>query len=398
MASPVYSVKDINQYVARMLQYDPMVQALSVRGEIANLRRQKSGHTYFTLKDDEAALRCVFFRHDMADYGEGDRVIVTGGLGFYQRDGQFQLTVASVRHDGVGSWFERFQQLKERCLALGDCDPACKKPLPEEPKTIGVVTSPSGAVIHDIVTVAQRRWPGVNILLYPVAVQGVDAAGQIAHGIAWMDENRACDVLIVGRGGGSAEDLWPFNEPEVVEAIHSARVPVISAVGHETDFTLADFAADVRAATPSAAAELAVPDVENRRRALLMTARRMGQLAQERIRRDAERLTRMEHRVALQNPGQRLRLQEERLSVLRGRLRQSAENYFLLQTHRLKRQEDVLRAMNPGLVLSRGYAMVERDGKVVTNAAQLASGESLNIRMRDGRVQARVTKVEHEGL
>jgi len=398
MANPVYSVKDINQYVARMLQYDPMVQTLSVRGELANLRRQRSGHTYFTLKDDEAALRCVFFRNGMEDFAEGDRVIVTGGLGLYQRDGQFQLTVASIRHDGVGSWFERFQQLKERFLAMGYFDPACKKNLPNEPKTVGVVTSPSGAVIHDIVTVAQRRWPGVNILLYPVAVQGVDAAGQIAHGIAWMDGHRACDVLIVGRGGGSAEDLWPFNEPEVVEAIHAAQVPIISAVGHETDFTLADFAADMRAATPSAAAELAVPDLENRRRALDLIGRRLKQQMQEKINRDAAHLAQTEYRISLRNPEQHLHLQEERLSVLRGRLKQTMESNLLLMNNRLRQQEAVLQAMSPGLVLSRGYAMVEKDGKVVTNAAQLAKGENLNIHMRDGRIQAQVTRVEHEGL
>ena len=272
----VHSVSDVNRYLKDLLAGEPLLQGISVRGEISNFKQYPSGHCYFTLKDTNSALKCVMFR-SRAQYlrflpQNGMQVVAGGSIAVYERDGVYQLYVDNLIPEGTGDLALAFEQLKEKLAAEGLFDPARKQPLPAFPKKIGVVTSSAGAVLRDIYRVSKRRWPGIQLVLYPVQVQGEGAAEQIARGIDFFAEEYAVDVIIAGRGGGSMEDLWAFNEEPVVRAIAACPVPLISAVGHETDFTLADFAADVRAATPSQAAELAVPllpEQQNRQTDLL---------------------------------------------------------------------------------------------------------------------------------
>ena len=257
------SVSELNEYVRRSLAADPMLRSVRLRGEISGLKRHSSGHMYFTLKDEGARVAAVMFRQQAMglDFrpAEGQQVVAEGSVSLYAAAGQYQLYVERMEPEGQGDLFRRFEQLKDRLLREGLFDSSLKKPLPVYARRIGIITSPTGAVVHDIETVAARRDPTVELVLCPVNVQGAQAAGEIARAIARMD-GRGFDVLIVGRGGGSLEDLWAFNEEIVARAIYACRTPVISAVGHEVDFTIADFAADVRAATPSVAAELAVAD------------------------------------------------------------------------------------------------------------------------------------------
>ena len=257
------SVTQLNEYVRRTLASDPMLRGLSLRGEISNFKRHTSGHLYFSLKDENARIACVMFRQHAFGLRmqprDGMRVVLDGAVSLYAQGGQYQFYAESMRPDGVGDLYLRFEQLKAELEREGLFDPSLKKPLPLLPRTVGVVTSPTGAAVRDIVSVSSRRNPGVHLLLCPASVQGDSAAGEIVRAIKTLDRLPEVDVIIVGRGGGSIEELWAFNEEAVARAIFACRTPVVSAVGHETDFTIADFVADLRAPTPSAAAERAVP-------------------------------------------------------------------------------------------------------------------------------------------
>ena len=390
----VHSVSDVNRYLKDLLAGEPLLQGISVRGEISNFKQYPSGHCYFTLKDTNSALKCVMFR-SRAQYlrflpQNGMQVVAGGSIAVYERDGVYQLYVDSLIPEGTGDLALAFEQLKEKLAAEGLFDPARKQPLPTFPKKIGVVTSSAGAVLRDIYRVSKRRWPGIQLVLYPVQVQGEGAAEQIARGIDFFAEEYAVDVIIAGRGGGSMEDLWAFNEEPVVRAIAACPVPLISAVGHETDFTLADFAADVRAATPSQAAELAVPD---RSEVMRQVENLTGQLTRQVQRELALRRQRLEGLLnsrVMREPQSMLAERRQRLDFLLAGLQRTAKVELQSKQHKLGLILNRLAAINPAAVMGRGYGIVTKQDKLVSSIQTVEIDDELQLTFTDGHVQAKV--------
>ena len=390
----VHSVSDVNRYLKDLLAGEPLLQGISVRGEISNFKQYPSGHCYFTLKDINSALKCVMFRN-RAQYlrflpQNGMQVVAGGSIAVYERDGVYQLYVDSLIPEGTGDLALAFEQLKEKLAAEGLFDPARKQPLPAFPKKIGVVTSSAGAVLRDIYRVSKRRWPGIQLVLYPVQVQGEGAAEQIARGIDFFAEEYAVDVIIAGRGGGSMEDLWAFNEEPVVRAIAACPVPLISAVGHETDFTLADFAADVRAATPSQAAELAVPD---RSEVMRQVENLTGQLTRQVQRELALRRQRLEGLLnsrVMRDPQSMLAERRQRLDFLLAGLQRTAKAELQSKQHKLGLILNRLAAINPVAVMGRGYGIVTKQDKLVSSIQTVEIDDELQLTFTDGHVQAKV--------
>ena len=390
----VHSVSDVNRYLKDLLAGEPLLQGISVRGEISNFKQYPSGHCYFTLKDTNSALKCVMFR-SRAQYlrflpQNGMQVVAGGSIAVYERDGVYQLYVDSLLPEGTGDLALAFEQLKEKLAAEGLFDPARKQPLPAFPKKIGVVTSSAGAVLRDIYRVSKRRWPGIQLVLYPVQVQGEGAAEQIARGIDFFAEEYAVDVIIAGRGGGSMEDLWAFNEEPVVRAIAACPVPLISAVGHETDFTLADFAADVRAATPSQAAELAVPD---RSEVMRQVESLTGQLTRQVQRELALRRQRLEGLLnsrVMREPQSMLAERRQRLDFLLAGLQRTAKAELQSKQHKLGLILNRLAAINPVAVMGRGYGIVTKQDKLVSSIQTVEIDDELQLTFTDGHVQAKV--------
>ena len=390
----VHSVSDVNRYLKDLLAREPLLSGLSVRGEISNFKQYPSGHCYFTLKDANSALKCVMFR-SRAQYlrflpQNGMQVVAGGTISVYERDGVYQLYVDSLMPEGTGDLALAFEQLKKKLSAEGLFDQSRKQPLPAFPKKIGVVTSPAGAVLRDIYRVSKRRWPAVQLVLYPVQVQGEGAAEQIARGIDFFAEEYAVDVIIAGRGGGSMEDLWAFNEEPVVRAIAACPVPLISAVGHETDFTLADFAADVRAATPSQAAELAVPDrAEVKRQVEHLT----GQLTRQMRREIDLRRQRLDHVLqsrVMRQPQSMLAERRQRLDFLLAGLQNTAKQELQNKSHGLKLLLNRLAAINPAAVLGRGYGIVTKQDKLVSSINAVEIDDEIQLSLTDGSLKARV--------
>ncbi|MDR1598847.1 MAG: exodeoxyribonuclease VII large subunit [Oscillospiraceae bacterium] len=394
----VLSVSELNAYVQRALAADPMLQGLRLRGEVSNLKRHTSGHLYFSLKDEAARIQCVMFRPQAQMCAvrpeDGLRVVAEGRAALFPRDGAYQFYVESMRMDGVGALFLRYEETRRRLLAEGLFDAARKKPLPLLPRGVGIVTSPTGAVIRDIETVAARRHPGVPLYLAPVRVQGAGAADDIARGIRALDRLPFIDVIITGRGGGSLEDLWAFNEEQVVRAVADCVKPIVSAVGHETDTTLTDFAADIRAPTPSAAAELAVP----LRSALLdqvgqYRARMLG-AADRQAKRSRERLANLAARLNAAEPRRALGERRKRIADLRERLRGCAGRVIPPKRETLAGLAARLTTLNPSSALERGYAMVaDEQGRWLNGADRVKPGMALSIRMRGGEVRTDAAEV-----
>lgn len=287
-----FSVSEVNQYLKQLLESQSDLHHIPVLGEVSNFKRYGSGHCYFTLKDEKSALKCVMFKSSAAHLSftprNGEKVVALGSISVYERDGVYQLYVSAMRRQGIGDLMQAYEALKEKLTKEGLFDESRKKPLPRLPRAIGIITSPSGAAVHDIITVSRRRNKGVKLILYPASVQGEEAAGEIVHAIDFFQRNHLADLLIVGRGGGSIEDLWAFNEEPVVRAIAASKIPIISAVGHETDFTLSDFAADARAATPSQAAEFAVIDVAAYRNGIAFYLDKAAKLLEKKIHENAQ--------------------------------------------------------------------------------------------------------------
>ena len=390
----VHSVSDVNRYLKDLLAREPLLSGLSVRGEISNFKQYPSGHCYFTLKDANSALKCVMFR-SRAQYlrflpQNGMQVVAGGTISIYERDGVYQLYVDSLMPEGTGDLALAFEQLKKKLSAEGLFDQSRKQPLPAFPKKIGVVTSPAGAVLRDIYRVSKRRWPSVQLVLYPVQVQGEGAAEQIARGIDFFAEEYAVDVIIAGRGGGSMEDLWAFNEEPVVRAIAACPVPLISAVGHETDFTLADFAADVRAATPSQAAELAVPDrAEVKRQVEHLTSQLTRQMRRE-IDLRRQRLDHVLQSRVMRQPQSMLAERRQRLDFLLAGLQNTAKQELQNKSHGLKLLLNRLAAINPAAVLGRGYGIVTKQDKLVSSINAVEIDDEIQLSLTDGSLKARV--------
>ena len=396
----VHSVSDVTRYIKGMFEGEAILSDLLIRGEVSNFKRYPSGHCYFTLKDAGASMKCVMFngyaRSLRFTPENGMQVIAGGSVSVYERDGAYQLYVNALTPEGAGALALAFEQLKEKLHAEGLFDEAHKRPLPRFPRRIGIVTSSAGAVLRDIHKVAKRRWPSVQLILCPVLVQGTEAAGQIAAAIRFFNEKYPVDVLIVGRGGGSAEDLWAFNEEPVVRAIYASRIPVISAVGHETDTTLADFVSDRRAATPSQAAEFAVPDADELRQyadglLLRLHAGRTRQMEQRSM-----RLRTLLDRPWYRNPKLLLAVPMQRTDRALERLHHAAKDGRTNARHRLELVLKRLELLNPVQILYRGFSVVERDGKTVTRSKELTADDLLTITFADGKVSAVVAAKEKE--
>ena len=394
----VHSVSDVTRYIKGMFEGEAILSDLLIRGEVSNFKRYPSGHCYFTLKDAGASMKCVMFngyaRSLRFTPENGMQVIAGGSVSVYERDGAYQLYVNALTPEGAGALALAFEQLKEKLHAEGLFDEAHKQPLPRFPRRIGIVTSSAGAVLRDIHKVAKRRWPSVQLILCPVLVQGTEAAGQIAAAIRFFNEKYPVDVLIVGRGGGSAEDLWAFNEEPVVRAIYASRIPVISAVGHETDTTLADFVSDRRAATPSQAAEFAVPDADELRQyadglLLRLHAGRTRQMEQRSM-----RLRTLLDRPWYRNPKLLLAVPMQRTDRALERLHHAAKDGRTNARHRLELVLKRLELLNPVQILYRGFSVVEKDGKTVTRSKELAADDLLTITFADGKVSAVVAAKE----
>lgn len=397
---PTLTVEELNEYVRRSLAGDPMLRGVRLRGEVSNFKRHVSGHWYFTLKDGQSAIACAMFRSAAADVPfaprDGLMVVLTGNVGLYVKTGSYQFYADAMEPDGVGELHLRMEALKNKLQKEGLFDPSLKKPLPLLPRGVGIITSGTGAVIHDIMRVSWRRFPGMPLYLYPVAVQGEGAAEQIAFALSVMDRLDAADTLIVGRGGGSIEDLWAFNEETVARAIAACRKPVISAVGHETDFTIADFVADVRAPTPSAAAELAVPQRDALARECQRLLERAARATEAGVACRAETLANLRGRLAAQAPQARLQAVGERAALLSGRLTTLKDARLTELSHNLRELTVRLTASSPAATLNRGYALVTQRGKLVPGVAALNRGAVFTVAFRDGEVAARAVDTQKE--
>lgn len=398
MAMTVHSVSDINRYLKSLIAGELLLQQMLVRGEISNFKQYPSGHCYFTLKDNASALKCVMFRsyaqHLRFLPTNGLQVIAGGSISVYERDGVYQLYVESLAPEGTGDIALAFEQLKAKFMAEGLFNEEYKKPLPKFPKKIGVVTSSAGAVLRDIYRVVSQRWPMVQLVLYPVQVQGEGAAEQIAEAIAFFNACYSVDTMIVGRGGGSMEDLQAFNAEQVVRAIFASRIPVISAVGHETDFTLSDFVSDRRAATPSQAAELAVPDRQELKRYLAILSGKLRQSAQNAIAERRAKLQSLVGRPALRIPQKLLSSRRQRLDMAALRLSQVKESAMKEKQHRLAVVMEKLDMLSPVQVLRRGYGIVEQDEKILTSIKDADVGAHIEVRLKDGALTAVVEAIK----
>ena len=401
--SLVFRVSELNEYVSLLLAGDPNLSDLRVSGEISGFKRHSSGHLYFSLKDEGALVKCVMFRQQAMRLTfqpqDGMQVLLYGRASLYEKDGSFQLYANYLKRSGEGELYLRFLKLKKELEERGLFDEARKRQIPFLPRRVGVVTSGTGAAVQDIQNIIHRRFPRMPIVLYSVRVQGTGAAEEIASAIREMNRRNAADVLIVGRGGGSMEDLWAFNELTLAEAIYQSEIPVISAVGHETDFTIADFVADLRAPTPSAAAELCVPEMDACYEALHLQSQRMRRAL------DA-RLDRMRANVKLFASAKAFRLLENRLmnermslELARERAFRGARERLTLARTKLTQARVQLVALDPSAVLERGYAIVtDANAHAIGSVAALHPGDAVNIRMRDGSAGARIEQVlEHHG-
>ena len=397
----IHSVSEVNNFIKQLLASTPVLSSIMVRGEISNFKCYASGHCYFTLKDASSALKCVMFRsqaqHLRFQPVNGLSVIASGNIAVYERDGVYQLYVDLLAPEGKGDLALAYEQLKNRLAAEGLFAKDRKKALPKFPKKIGVVTSLSGAVLRDIYHVTKRRWPAVQLVLYPVQVQGEFSAKQVALAIEFFNTKYAVDVMIVGRGGGSMEDLWSFNEEVVVRAIAASKIPIISAVGHETDFSLADFAADVRAATPSQAAELAVPDRDELKRYVVRMQRQLAQMARRELNERRLRLQACQKNKLLQRPELLLADRRQRLDNLISKLRQCLDENITVKNHQLSLALEKLSVLNPAKTLQRGFALVEHGGKIVTRVQEVKKGDKLQLTFSDGKVSVVAADVTRKG-
>ena len=398
MRKNIYSVGQVNTYIQNMFAQDFMLHQISIKGEVSNCKYHSSGHIYFTLKDQTGTIAAVMFsryRRGLAfQMKEGDKVVVTGSVEVYERDGKYQLYAREIELEGAGNLYLKFEALKRELEEMGMFDAAYKKPIPRYATRIGIVTAPTGAAIQDIRNIAARRNPYVQLILYPALVQGDGAAASIVRGIHALDV-LGVDVIIVGRGGGSIEDLWAFNEEEVARAIFACNTPVISAVGHETDTTIADFVADLRAPTPSAAAELAVADVTAWLQALDEDALQLQRIMQRMIKDARSRLRECELRMHYAKPQQRLMQQKQRLDEYEERLRRVMQSLLEQTRHQLALIEERLRRLSPYEKLESGYGCIlTEDGRRIRSVSQVAPGEVVQIYLADGRMTARIQEVK----
>lgn len=400
----VYTVKQVNSYIKNMFTQDFMLNRIYVKGEVSNCKYHTSGHIYFSLKDESGTIACVMFAGSRAGLSfrmkEGQQVIVLGSISVYERDGKYQLYAREIVPDGAGLLYEKFEALKKELAEMGMFAPEYKQPIPKYVRTVGIVTAPTGAAVRDIINIAGRRNPYVQLILYPALVQGEGAAESIVKGIHAL-EAKQVDVIIVGRGGGSIEDLWAFNEEAVARAVFDCTVPVISAVGHETDTTITDYVADLRAPTPSAAAELAVYEYREVKETMLNCAQRMRRAVL--IRADAQRarLKQMELRLKFAHPRQKLNEKRQYCVELEDRLRNLMDRRLIAEKHRLALSAEKMKGLSPLEKLNQGFSFVQdENGRNIKSIRQVRQGERLTVYVTDGKIETEVisaTGTEYPG-
>jgi len=398
--SAVFSVSELNHYAGEVLAADPVLSAVRVQGEVSGFKKYPSGHLYFSLKDKESQVNCVAFRGNAAHFSfvpeNGMSVVITARASLYDRDGRFQLVVYEMEKDGVGDLFAAFEKLKVKLEAEGLFDVSRKKAIPKLPKRIGVVTSPKGAVIQDIIHVLSRRFPNFNLLIYPSAVQGSTAASEIKKGVEWFNKTELVDVIIVARGGGSVEDLWCFNDEALARSIYQSHIPLISAVGHETDFTICDFVSDLRAPTPSAAAELVMPEKSELLYAIHAKTDRLTRALLHSVAVRKNRLMFFSRSKALLSPLRRVEAESQRLDLLSLKLTHSLNRRVDSAARRIGKDIASLNALSPLKVLSRGYSLATNPmtGTCITSVTQITPGQPVQIQLADGLVDCKAEKTQ----
>ena len=396
MADKIYSVSEVNEWVKTLLDSDDRLASIYVRGELSNYKVYPSGHHYFTMKDEDGALRCVMFRSSASRLKfrpeSGMKVIAFGRVTVFPRDGAYQLYVNALTPDGIGDLYAAFEQLKEKLHKEGLFDREAKKPLPRFPERIAVVTSSAGAAVRDIIRVLGKRYPLAKVLILPVRVQGAEAPPEIAAAIDYANRYDVADVIITGRGGGSIEDLWAFNDERVARAIYRSEIPVISAVGHEPDVTISDFVADMRAATPSNAAEIAVPDVSELRESLDAFGIRGSQAIRRELTVLRRKLDELSAKRVLQDPKNYIEDKRMLLDYAQSRLTAAAEREIESSRRRYVALASSLDAMSPLTVLGRGYAIArsEETGAVIRSASDVSDGDRITVRLRSDEIRCRV--------
>ena len=397
----IFSVSEANNFIKALLDRVPQLQEIFVRGEISNYKLYPSGHHYFSLKDAEGAMRCVMFRGSAAKLRfrpeNGMKVIAFGRISVFPRDGAYQLYVNELTAEGAGDLHVAFEQLKDKLSQEGLFDPAHKKPLPRYPRTIAIITSSAGAAVHDMIRILNTRWPLTEVKLLPVRVQGAEAPPEIVGALRYANRWKVADVIITGRGGGSIEDLWAFNDERVARAIYDSEIPVISAVGHEPDVTIADYVADARASTPSNAAEIAVPDQRELRRHLSVLAERMGQSENARVGALKKRLGELAHKRVLTDPSAFIEDKRMLLDYTQKNLASLAEKQLAGRQRKYASLCASLDALSPLKVLGRGYAVARgADGRILKNAAETEIGERIELKLGSGRLGCVVETKEME--
>ena len=402
MEKRIITVSELNEYLKMLFEYDEVLRNIYIKGEISNFTNHyKTGHFYFSLKDAGGAVRAVMFRGNVSKLKfmpeNGMRVIIGGRVSVFPRDGQYQIYAETMEPDGIGALYIAYEQLKAKLEKEGLFADSRKKPLPKMPKRIGIITSPTGAAIRDMIHIAGRRFPAAEIVLYPALVQGEAAPASLARGIQYFNQKKDVDVLIIGRGGGSIEDLWAFNHEGLVRMVAASEIPVISAVGHETDFTLCDFAADMRAPTPSAAAEIAVPDRNDVLRRLRQTEERLSLAVSGKIRTGQDRLKRLASSRVMTSPMNFIDDKRMILAMDEKALLNRMEMLLAKKRALFVRDTAKLDALNPLAVITRGYSAVfNEEGTLIKSISQAKEGDALSFMLTDGQIHAEVTAIEEK--
>ena len=394
-APRVLTVSQLNFYIKSLIENDSKLNIVFLSGEISNLTdHYRSGHIYLSLKDEKSVIRAVMFSGNARNLRfkptDGMKVICRGRVAVYEPTGQYQLYIEDMQPDGIGALTLAYEQLKKKLADKGLFDSAHKKLLPRFPKTVGVITSPTGAAVQDIRNILYRRFPCVNIVMCPVLVQGDSAPEQLVRAVKTLDMYNACDVIIIGRGGGSIEDLWAFNDETLANAIYDCKIPVISAVGHETDYTICDFVADMRAPTPSAAAELAVPDKAELMSYYSSQLQYLSSFMDSQFRKKSSRLIDFQRRISLVSPQSRIDKYEKNIELLLNKSQNLVNEKYSEKSNEITKISAKLESLNPLSVLSRGYSIAEKDGVVITSSSQLNKGDNFTLEFSDGKINATV--------
>ncbi len=398
--SKIFTVKEVNNYIKSIMDNDIILSSLHIKGEISNYKLHSSGHAYFTLKDNDSRIKCVMFKGSASKLKfmpeDGMSVVVKGYFSVYERDGQYQLYTEDIIPDGVGALYQAYEQLKKKLAALDYFNEENKKPIPYLPKTVGIVTSATGAAVRDIISIIRRRNSMINIILYPVLVQGVGASKEIAEGIKYFNQKKNVDVIIIGRGGGSIEELWAFNEEETAQAIFNSIIPIVSAVGHETDFTIADFVADLRAATPSAAAELVAPDKQMLTSRLNQTVYVLNNYMNNYLQEKRQKIEYISKGNAFRQIEQKLHNFMQTVDMHKKTMNMSIQQVLNNKKNTLMNNIEKLDILNPASVLLRGYSYTSSQGKIVTSINQVEIWDDIEVELNDGTMTAKVLNIKNK--